>query len=149
MGKMFIDGGATPPTENPVSAHRERETERYWLPRWSVLISRSGALPRSGRVTTHSELALIRGTLLFPLPLKRSKRIVARMKRKHTRCSRSSVGLCRKERGLIRYQHQWRRLFSWNGWYRLLRGQEDSQTVRPPRRSSVSLKTLQGLCRFF
>lgn len=35
MGKMFIDGGATPPTENPVSAHREREreTERYWLPR--------------------------------------------------------------------------------------------------------------------
>ena len=137
MGKMFIDGGATPPTENPMSApqrerERENERERYWLPHWSVLISRSGVLPRSGRVTTHRELALIRGTLLLPPPLKRSERIVARMKRKHTRCSRSSVGL-RRKRGLIRYQHRWRRLFSWNGWYRLLRGQEDSLTVRPPR----------------
>lgn len=58
MGKMFIYGGATPPTENPhVGPQRDR------LPHWSILISRSGALPRTGRVTTHRELTLIRGTL--------------------------------------------------------------------------------------
>lgn len=59
MGKMFMDRGATPPTENP-HVDPQRERERDCLPQRSVFISRSGVLPRSGWVTTQRELTLIR-----------------------------------------------------------------------------------------
>lgn len=42
-GKMFLDGGATLSTENP---HVGPQSDR--LPHRSILICRSGALPRTG-----------------------------------------------------------------------------------------------------
>lgn len=93
---MFIDKRATPPTETPTSAHRpswEREREREPESLKLFLISRSGALPRSGRVTTRRGPTLIRGTLPSPPPLESSRGKAVRMKGK-----RSGLALWRKKR---------------------------------------------------